>query len=251
MSRASLQFPLKAGPTDWGSATLGRPRGRGFVKNDVLDADVICNGSGKVVAALVEDTRLVGRTNLGRARGPGEAIRASSPTSVKPLRLVAMKDEEGRIRMMPQSSLKDQSNTNVLENGVDDKKKETHKNGSLESGKGQGNKNVSQGCNLANDATAMRGITMKDGGWVGGLGKSSSTKVGAEEVVNSKKMFSEMMSTQAGHTVKRTGPKLPVEKKLEKCFLCGKPSEDQVRSAKQFFFTGIFSTWDFFQAFKH
>ena len=94
MSRASLQFPLKAGATDWGSATLGRPRGRGFVNNDVLDADVICNGSGKVVAALVEDTKLVGRTNLGRARGPGEAMRASSPTSVKPLRLVAMKDEE-------------------------------------------------------------------------------------------------------------------------------------------------------------
>ena len=67
----------------------------------------------------------------------------------------------------------------------------------------------------------------------------------------SEKMLSEMMSTQAGHTVKRTGPKLPVEKKLEKCFLCGKPSEDQVRSAKQFFFTGIFSTWDLFQAFKH
>ena len=108
--------------------------------------------------------------------------------------------------MMPQGSLKDQSNTNVLENGVDDKKQETHKNGSLESGKGQGNKNVSQGCNLANDATAMRGITMKDGGWVGGLGKSSSTKVRAEEVVNSKKMLSEMMSTQAGHTIKRDRP---------------------------------------------
>ena len=251
MSRASLQFPLKTGATDWGSATLGRPRGRGFVNNDVLDADVICNGSGKVVAALVEDTRLVGRTNLGRARGPGEAMRASSPTSVKPLRLVAMKDDEGRIRMMPQGSLKDQSNTNVLENGVDDKKQEKQKNGSLESGKGQGNKNVSQGCNLANDATAMRGITMKDGGWVGGLGKSSSTKVGAEEVVNNKKMLSEMMSTQAGHTIKRTGHKLPVEKILEKCFLCGKPSEDQVRSSSPNIYPRNVSSWDLFQAFEH
>ena len=251
MSRASLQFPLKAGATDWGSATLGRPRGRGFVNNNVLDADVICNGSGKVVAALVEDTRLVGRTNLGRARGPGEAMRASSPTSVKPLRLVAMKDDEGRIRMMPQGSLKDQSNTNVLENGVDDKKQEKQKNGSLESGKGQGNKNVSQGCNLANDATAMRGITMKDGGWVGGLGKSSSTKVGAEEVVNNKKMLSEMMSTQAGHTIKRTGHKLPVEKILEKCFLCGKPSEDQVRSSSPNIYPRNVSSWDLFQAFEH
>jgi len=47
-----------------------------------------------------------------------------------------------------------------------------------------------------------------------------------------------MMSTQAGHTIKRTGHKLPVEKILEKCFLCGKPSEDQCLWCRAAYFCG-------------
>ena len=247
MSRACEQFSCKTAATDWGSATLGRPRGRGFIKNlnDVVlnDTDVVCNGSGQVVAALVEDARMLGRINLGRregrVRGPGErggeVGRGSSPPLIKPLRLVAVKDDEGRIRMKPQGSVDDPPNNE--ENGLDDKKMEASKNGSGE--EGSGNRNARKGCNTANDATAMRGITMKDGGKVGGLEQNSTKGAelkGAElnikkgaELKCKKGVVSEMMSTQAGYTIKRTGLKLGLEKKVETCFLCGQPSEDQVK----------------------
>ena len=244
MSRACEQFPCKTGAADWGSAALGRPRGRGFVKNlnDVLltDTDVVCNGNRQVVAALVEDAKMRGRMNLGRVRGPegrgGEVMRGSSPPLVKQsLRLVAVKDDEGRIRMKPQGSLDDPPNKSDMENRVEESKKEWTRNGP--GGEGStGNRNVRTGCNTASDATAMRGITMKDGVRVAGLDQNISTgaelnpKKGAE--LNNTKgrgAVSEMMSTQAGYTIKRTGLKIGFEKKVETCFLCGQPSEDEVK----------------------
>ena len=239
MSRACEQFPCKTVATDWGSATLGRPRGRGFVTNlndaVLTDTDVVCNGSGQVVAALVEDAKMLGRINMGRregrVRGPGEMMRGSSPPLVKPLRLVAVKDDEGRIRMKPQGSMDDPPNNGDMENGVLDRKTESTKNGSGE--ERSGNRNGRKGCNTASDATAMRGSTMKDGGRVGGVEQNStngsvlnpSKKQGAE-LNNPKVKMSEMMSTQAGYTIKRSSL---IEKKVETCFLCGQPSEDEVK----------------------
>ena len=247
MSRACEQFACKTGgATDWGSATLGRPRGRGFIKNlnNITDTDVVCNGNGQVVAALVEDARMLGRISLGRVRGPGErggeVTRGSSPPLTKQsLRLVAVKDDDGRIRVKPQGSLDDSPNKSEMENRVqEESKREWKKNGSGEEGS-RGNRNVRTGCNTASDATAMRGITMKDGVRVGGGLEQNSTK-GAELNPNNKKgaelnntkgkgAVSEMMSTQAGYTIKRTGLKIGAEKKVETCFLCGQPSEDQVK----------------------
>ena len=92
----------------------------------------------------------------------------------------------------------------------------------------------------------MRGITMKNGVRVGDLEQNiknglllnpndkkgaelNSNKKGAElNGTKGKGAMSELMSTQAGYTIKRTGPKIGLEKKVEKCFLCGQPSEDQV-----------------------
>ena len=97
-------------------------------------------------------------------------MRGSSPPLVKQsLRLVAVKDDEGRIRMKPQGSLDDPPNKSDMENRVEESKKEWTRNGP--GGEGStGNRNVRTGCNTASDATAMRGITMKDGGRVGGKG---------------------------------------------------------------------------------
>ena len=238
MSRACEQLPCKS---DWGSATLGRPRGRGFVKNlddgGLDDSDVVCNGSGQVVAALVEDARMLGRINLGRrVRGPGErggeVMRGSSPPLVKPLRLVAVKDDDGRIRMKPEGSLDDSSKESGMEIRVNASKIESTKNGSGDHVLAK--KNESQGCNTARDATAMRGITMKDGGRVRGLGQNGTRDAdlniskGAKLNIPKKGALSEMMSTQAGYTIKRNSLRLDEEEKLETCFLCGKPSVDQV-----------------------
>ena len=239
MSRACEQFPCKTGgATDWGSATLGRPRGRGFKKNNVVltdTNDVVCNGTGQVVAALVEDARMLGRINLvGRVGGPGEMVRTCSPPLVKPqLRLVAVKDDEGRIRMKPLDDPPNKSDRSGMENG----KKERTKMEPEEDGWAE-KRNARRECKTANDATALRGITMKDGVGVAGLEQNSTNgsmfkannKIGAElNGTKGKVPVSEMMSTQAGYTIKRISLKSDLEKKVEKCFLCGQPSEDQVR----------------------
>ena len=54
-------------------------------------------------------------------------------------------------------------------------------------------------------------------------------KVAELNNTKAKGAVSEMMSTQAGYTIKRTGLKMGLEKKVETCFLCGQPSEDQVK----------------------
>ena len=51
---------------------------------------------------------------------------------------------------------------------------------------------------------------------------------GAKLNIPKKGALSEMMSTQAGYTIKRNSLRLDEEEKLETCFLCGKPSVDQV-----------------------
>jgi len=61
-----------------------------------------------------------------------------------------------------------------------------------------------------------------------------SKKQGAE-LNNPKVKMSEMMSTQAGYTIKRSSL---IEKKVETCFLCGQPSEDECCWCRAAFFCG-------------
>ena len=176
-----------------GVATLGR-RGKGW-STALLEAEasdttgLYREAKGQVVAAVVEEAM-----TLGRRERRVEGGRAA-------LRLAAVKGEDGRIRMKPLDSATrplwaemlastEQQNARNKRSELNRKveEKEQVQNGDAKA--------------VMDDSIIARSVRMKDGGAVAGareLGRRVGRRVGASP-----------------------------ERTVEKCFLCGEPSTEQV-----------------------